>query len=204
MPKVNLEPGSVPWLSFRRNHITATDASVINGSNPFKTKSDLWKEKLEMILPDEMNERMQRGHDMEPIARELFINQTGIFMEPIVWKSDEHYWMSCSLDGIGEYHGEKLLIEIKCPSRDCHDLAKSGHIKPYYYTQMQHQFMCIGVNSGWYVSYRPEDKEEPLIMICENIDPEFCAELLIKEKEFWDQLCNFEEPKGWEFVPKLT
>lgn len=202
MPQVELIQGSAKWLEFRKSHITATDASVIDRSCPFKSLSKLWQEKKEIIFPEPMNDAMRRGQDLEPIAREKFINQTGIFVIPVVWESDDHHWMACSLDGMGEENGEKLLIEIKCPKQDTHNLAKQGSIKPYYYTQMQHQFMCTGINSGWYVSYRPEDEVEPLIMICQNIDQEFCGHLFIKEKKFWDQLCNFEEPKEWEFSHK--
>ena len=137
MKIISLAQGSQEWLDWRKTRITATDASVIMGVNPFKNVSTLWKEKLDIVAAPTANERMLRGQELEPVARQLFIEETGIDVEPLVVESDEFYWMGASLDGINDTR--KIIIEIKCPSSDTHLLAVDGSIRPYYMVQMQHQ-----------------------------------------------------------------
>ena len=46
---IELEQGSPEWLSWRRTVITATDASVIMGNNPWETPYSCWQRKLGLL-----------------------------------------------------------------------------------------------------------------------------------------------------------
>lgn len=197
MPKILLEQGSVEWLEYRRHHIMSTDASIIIEVNPWKSQKDIWEEKLGIKEPDQLNDAMKRGSELEPIARDLFIKYNQIDCKPCVWESDEYPWIATSLDGITHFGFE--LIEIKCGSQKLHDMAKEGVYPIYYHCQIQHHFLCTGLNEGFYISYRPEDEERPYIQFSVHSCKDYMEILLKKEKEFWKKICNFEEPKTWTF-----
>lgn len=197
MPKLFLEQGSPEWLEFRRFHIMSTDASVLMDANPWKTESDIWREKKGITEPIQPNYAMKRGTELEPIARDLFIKYNHIGCEPCVWQNDEYPWMATSLDGITQFGFE--ILEIKCGSQKLHDMAKEGKYPIYYHCQIQHHFLCTGLNDGFYVSYRPEDEERPYVQFMVYSCQDAMDVLIEKEKEFWKKLCDFEEPEIWEF-----
>lgn len=195
MPIVQLEQGSKEWLEFRRYHITSTDAAPLMGACPWRNEMDVWNDKMGNTPNKEPNESMKRGTELEPIARRLWTEQTGLDMIPCVIQNDEYAWIATSLDGLNERH--KVLIEIKCASHDVHEMAKMQEMPFYYYWQMMHHFLCTGLDDGWYISYRPED-EEPLVYFQVKVDLEDLDSLLEVEKEFWKKLCDFEQPV-WTF-----
>ena len=55
---------------------------------------------------------MQRGTEMEPLARAAYEEQTGLVMQPLVLDAGDY---SASLDGM-TLEGD-LILEIKCPLR---------------------------------------------------------------------------------------
>ncbi len=145
---LSLIQGSDEWLELRKIKITATDASIIMGVNPWKTPLQLYKEKTSDISNTYTNERMQRGLDLEVEARELFIIQTGIEVQPKVIVKD---WLMASLDGMSECGN--YVVEIKCPGEKDHALALKGKVPDHYYPQLQHQMYVCDVNEMYYFSY---------------------------------------------------
>lgn len=143
---VELEQGSQKWLDFRRERITATDACVIMGS-PWKTKLQLYKEKKDPNFISMKNEKMQRGIDLEPLARDLFCARTGHKMVPRVAVKD---WAMASLDGINDWNE---VLEIKCPGPTQHQIALQGRVPDYYYPQLQHQMWVADGQLCYFFSF---------------------------------------------------
>lgn len=108
IPEQAFIQGTPEWHQLRKTKITATDACVIMGVSPWKTRLQLYHEKLSNDPPKPPNYAMQRGLDLEPIARDLYIAKTGIYVEPKVIINE---WAMCSLDGISScgFHA----VEIK-------------------------------------------------------------------------------------------
>jgi putative phage-type endonuclease len=194
MKIISLQQGSQEWLDWRESKIAATDASIIMGLNPFKNVVTLWKEKLSIVAAPPANEHMRRGQELEPIARALFIEETGIDVEPLVIESDKYSWMGASLDGIDATR--KIIVEIKCPSADTHLLAANGGIKPYYEAQMQHQLYASEAEICYYVSYNTGcDPKFVVLEITRN--EEFIKEMIACEEKFYhDNLCGMKQPEG--------
>ena len=112
--KIDLVQGSHEWLAFRKTKITATDAPVIMGVSPWKTKRQLYYEKLSDDNGSTFkSKRMQRGIDLEPLARDLFILNHGYMCKPCVIVKD---WAMASLDGMDE--SRQIIVEIKCPGEN--------------------------------------------------------------------------------------
>ena len=188
MKRIHLEQGSQEWLSWRKTVITATDASIIMGSNPWDTPYKCWQRKLGLIEEKASNEAMERGKMLEPQARVHFIEKHSIDMTPAVVESTEFDFLGASLDGISD--GGKLLLEIKCGGAKLHDMASRGEIPEYYRDQMQHQLLVTGANKCFYYSYNGTDG------ICIEVfpDPEYRAKFMPKAREFWKCVALNEAP----------
>ena len=187
MKIIKLEQGSQEWLSWRRTVITATDASIIMGNNPWDTPYICWQRKLGLIEEKKPTDLMERGKRLESEARAKFIECYDIDMIPMVVESTEFEFLGASLDGISQ--GRLYLLEIKCGGSKLHEMASKGIIPEYYRIQMQHQLLVTHAKKCFYYSYDGEDG------ICLDVfpDPDFKSEFMPAAREFW-RCIAFSEP----------
>lgn len=178
-----IEIGSKEWIERRRNFICASDAPIILGHSPWKTPDQLMEEKLKGVFSP-TNAQMQRGVDLEPEARRLFVEITGHFVLPEWRVHDSIPWMAATFDGIDD---EGVIVEIKCPGKKDHECAKQGKVPEKYIAQLQHQMYVAGVGQCYYLSYKPEDVIR-CHMIRVTADRDFQREMLDTENLFWQEL----------------
>jgi putative phage-type endonuclease len=183
-----MEQNTKEWYEFRRNKIGGSDAAIILGISPWKTAYQLFQDKV-LGTEEEPNSAMQRGHDMEPFARAEFEKMTGIVVMPKVVINPKLDWQIASLDGIS-LDGQSI-VEIKCASRDVHNMAKDKKIPDYYYSQVQHQLAVTGLNEALYFSYN--GKEGALVHV--KREQGYIDHLIEKEHEFWERLHNQDPPE---------
>lgn len=197
-----IKQGSDAWLELRKTKVTATDASVVMGLNPWKDIVTLYEQKLDLRPPEVVNAAMQKGMDYEAEAREYFEAQTGTLLFPTVIVKD---WQMASLDGIDL--DEKVLLEIKCGGKKLHDLAKKRVVPKYYQCQMQHQMYLTNLHMCYYLSYRPEvvdilgnvkQQREGIYFPVER-DDAFIEEMVTEEWKFYECLRNRMPP-----IPRST
>lgn len=178
-----IEIGSKEWLDRRRNFICASDAPIIMGHSPWRNREQLMQEKLKGTFTP-TNAQMQRGVDLEPEARRLFVELTGHFVLT-EWRVHSAIpWMAATFDGIDD---EGVIVEIKCPGKKDHECAKHGEIPEKYMAQLQHQMYVAEVGQCYYMSYKPEDII-PYHLIRVTSDRDFQRNMLELEKEFWEEL----------------
>jgi putative phage-type endonuclease len=196
MKVVSLKQNSKTWYDWRGKGLGASDAPIVMGDSPWSSPFQLWGEKTGLLPKREANAfaiaAMRRGQDMEPEAREAYRKLTGIDTQPIAMEHDVHTFLRASLDGI-----DKTLthfVEIKCPGQEAHDKAKKGRIPPYYYAQVQQQFLVSGCTSADYFSYRPGD-EKPEVVVPLKPDPTYQAKLLERMTAFWQLVMSKTSPK---------
>lgn len=180
--------GTPEWHALRKTKITATDACIIMGVNHWKTRMQLYHEKLSDNPPMQPNERMQRGLDLEPVALELFCIKTGKKMSPAVVIKD---WAMASLDGI---NADNEILEIKCPGEKDHLIALSGKVPDHYYPQLQHQMYVCDADKAFYFSFDGIDG----VTVEVNRDDDYIAKMLEEEKKFYDCLINKTPPEPQE------
>jgi predicted phage-related endonuclease len=73
---IELEQNTSEWLEYRSSHIGGSDAPIICDLSPWKTMEQLYLEKTGFSSKQSfMTAKMQRGHDLEPRARELLNSQ---------------------------------------------------------------------------------------------------------------------------------
>lgn len=190
---LTLDQGTQEWFSLRKTKITATDSCVIMGTNHWKNRIQLYNEKISDSNNTFVNERMKRGIDLEPIARDLYNLKTGLNVKPSVVVKD---WSMASLDGISECG--KYLLEIKCPNNTDHLLALNGQIPAHYYPQLQHQIMVCDVNEMDYFSFDGIDG----IIVKVKRDDAFIESMIQEELKFYECLINRKppEPEKYDYI----
>jgi putative phage-type endonuclease len=180
---VDLKQGTQKWLNWRHSGIGASDASTIMNENRFKSPDELLHEKKNKIDIEE-NEKMQKGKDLEPIARTVYQKNTKIMVQPICIQSILYPWLIASLDGISSDY--KKLVEIKC-GESAYNQAAKNIIPNYYFGQLQHQLMVTGLNSLDYWCYWPGEMG---ILIRVNRDNSYIKKLFKQEEKFYQSMKN--------------
>lgn len=180
MKIIDLVQGSNEWLEWRKGIITATDAASIMGENPWCSAYKCWQRKLGLIPEEKENHFMRRGKEDEPIAREMFMQETGIEVFPACIQSEYNDVMGASLDGLSIDH--KCIVEIKSQSFD----KIINGVPKHHYHQIQHQLLCTDgiVEKCFYVSYWGGN-----IKILEVVvNPFWINEYLKKMNEFFNNI----------------
>ena len=141
---VRLTQGSPEWHAYRLSRRNASESAAVLGISPWMTPYQLWLVKTGRSVT-KVTHAMQRGTDMEPMARAAYEEQTGLVMQPLVLESQGY---SASLDGM-TLEGD-LVLEIKCPLRGTRsDLwldVSAGQVPEHYAIQVQHQLMVSGAD----------------------------------------------------------
>ena len=134
------------WMSLRCGKITASQFKTAFMGKSTKGYSDLIYTKRAEIKTGEIedsysNAWMERGHELEPLAREAYEIET--FSEVkngCFWTISDY--IGASPDGLV---GDDGLIEIKCPKASTveryHD---KGVLPTEYFWQVHGQMMCTG------------------------------------------------------------
>ena len=143
---VQLPQGSAEWLAYRLTKRNASESAAVLGLSPWTTPYQLWLYKTGRAEP-KVTQAMQRGTELEPLARATYEEQTGLIMQPLVLELGDY---SASLDGM-TLEGD-LLLEIKCPLRGMRSElwqgVLDGQVPEHYQVQIQHQLMVSGATSA--------------------------------------------------------
>jgi putative phage-type endonuclease len=189
---VPLVQGTKEWLDWRMGHVGGSQAAIIKMGDEHRYSSPvmLWKLMTnrikDEIIDPKQRERMDRGHRLEPIARDLFITRSGIYVAPACFEHPYYRFAGASLDGISE--DGRVMAEIKAPGKENHDIALKGEIPEMYYIQIQWQFAVTGAEEAYYVSYDPDtypvDDIRQLVIIRVKPNMPFIEDLMIRGYNF--------------------
>lgn len=172
-----MKQGTKEWLEWRLNGIGASDAPIVMGASPWSTPFKLWQIKTRQVETAPANAAMQRGSDLEPIARMEFQKLTGIEMPPATVEHPKHNFIRASLDGLNG----KQALEIKCPGRVDHATAVSGKIPDKYLYQLAHQCMAGDLEKIHYFSFDGKSG----VVVPYHRDEKIEKSLFEREEEFW-------------------
>lgn len=179
------------WLEWRKKGIGASDASIICGSNPWKTPFELWMEKTEQAAPPEAGEAAYWGNVLEEIVAQEFAKRTGFTIKRknvILHNPKLDYPCFTTPDReIIFPDGKKGLLECKTTSAYKKEEWEDDGLPDYYYAQVQHQYLTteaprifvavlIGGNEFNYLEI-PRDED-------------FIKTLIEKERDFWHKVQN--------------
>ena len=167
-----MKQGTDEWRNARLGKVTASRIADIMG----KTKTGhaaSRKNYMAQLICERLTGKaeegfksapMQRGNDLEPVARAVYIIETGRDVEETGMIEHPTIAMSgASPDGLV---GPDGLIEIKCPNTATHlEFAVTNQPKPEYMLQMLWQMACTGRQWCDFVSYDPRLPEHLQIVI---------------------------------------
>jgi len=185
-----IEQNTPEWLEMRKKYIGASDAPIIMGVSPWTTPLQLWERKLNLAEEKQQTQAMKSGTDLEPIAREIFIRDSGVPVSPKVMFHPRYKWMMASMDGISS--SGKTAVEIKCPQnpRD-HEIACRGEVPEKYLPQLQHQMEVCDLDTIFYLSFY--NGKSILLEIDRN--ERYIQEMVREEEAFYKCMKEMEPPK---------
>lgn len=185
MKIIDVAQNSKDWLTWRTGGIGASNAAAVLGISPWTSPFELWLQMTNTCKQPDFHpnaiKAMQRGTELEPVARALFEKSVGAAYPPITGEHDTYAFIRASLDG---YNAElNRLLEIKCPGKEDHGKALKGKIPDKYYPQLQQQFLVSGASSGIYYSWDGKSAEGVAIEVLPDI--EYMAKLQDALIQFW-------------------
>lgn len=137
------------YSSSRKNYMTELICERLTG-----TKSEGYS-----------NAAMQRGTELEPIARSIYEMQFDLTVNEIGFVDHPEIKMTgASPDGLV---GSDGLIEIKCPNPATHlETLMTKDAPRKYIPQIQWQLACTGRDWCDFVSYAPEFPDNMKLFVC--------------------------------------
>jgi putative phage-type endonuclease len=180
---VKLQQGTSEWLEWRNNGIGASDAPVILGENPWKSRNLLLNEKIGTGKKYEPNAAMKRGTALEPEARNRYEAIKCIRVAPACLQSNRHVWQRASVDGL-EVSGS-CVVEIKCGQSVYRQTASKRKVPNYYFGQLQHILAVTDLKCIDFFCWLPN---LPEVHLCIQRDDRYIARLIDAEEEFWNLL----------------
>lgn len=186
------------WFAQRLGKVTASCVYMVMTKGGGATRRNymmkLLCERLTGKQEDHyQNAAMQRGTDLEPIARSAYeidkgvmTLETGFVLHPTI------VGLGASPDALA---GDDGLVEIKCPNTAQHvDFLQGGSIDQKYIWQMQAQMACTGRKWCDFVSF--DDRlPESLQYKCQRVEIDMAAqrEMLTEISRFLDELEALQE-----------
>lgn len=189
MKLIAIEQNTPEWLEMRRTKIGASDCAIIMRESPYKTPIKLWEEKVQGKSSGYHSAAMQRGHDLEPVARALAEKLHNTCYRPVCVQHPEHEWMIASLDGYDPIH--ENIIEIKIPNQETFAKISYGEIPVHYEWQMQHQMAVTGLKKAFLFAYH----EGRCTFHTIERDETKIEQLIEAELRFYERMINFDPPE---------
>lgn len=190
MQVLNLEQGTQSWFDARKGIPTASCFSKIvtpaKGDKSTSSKTymyELMAEKLGASSESYSNEWMERGNELESMARNTFEFIMDLKVDEVGMIKTDCGKIGCSPDGlIGDDGG----LEIKCPKASTHIKYLIDGILPLEYKTQVMGSLMVSERKYWYfMSYHPELK--PLILKVER-DEEFIDKMKKHIYSFVDEM----------------
>jgi len=159
-----MEQGSEDWFRARKGRLTASQmAKVITPTGKLSSQWEKLAIRLagECVKPNEIpaflgNIHTDRGHEMEPVARDWFAEWSGLDVRTVGFVTkDDNPVLGCSPDAL-IYKKDKPTcgLEIKCPLIENHALYHyEGGVPEQYRAQVHGSMVVTGLREWWFVSY---------------------------------------------------
>lgn len=171
------------WLKARQSGIGGSDAGTILGVNKWKSKTQLFFEKVNPELKQQVdNEFIYWGNVLEDVVAKEFEARTGkkVRKNNKMLRHPEHEFMLANLDRV--IVGEKALLECKTTSQYNIDQWKDDEIPASYLCQIQHYMAVTGYEKAYIAVLCGGNqfiwKEVPR-------DDELIEIIIDAEKDFW-------------------
>lgn len=156
------EQRSPEWFAARAGRVTGSKAdrvmAKIKSGEAAARRDYRLQLAVERITGKPMQEStfvtndMQRGIDLESVAREAFKTATGLEVRETGFVVRDDLLIGCSTDGdIAEFGA---ILEIKCPKSATHvQYLREKRLPLDYLYQVTHNVFCTSAGGAWFMSY---------------------------------------------------
>lgn len=178
-------------LEERLNYVTGSDAAVICGLSPFKTKLQLWMEKTGRAVQDDIGHlnHIKFGNYFEDGVAKWFEAESGKQVaiptpaaEGQMLIHPEHKWMGGNLDRV--VVGENAILECKTAFNSDGWGDGENIIPPYYLMQVAH-YCAVGSFDRAYIAVVFATTRE-MRWYQYDRDLKLEEKLIAREKDFWE------------------
>ena len=197
MKIIDLKQRSEEWLRWRKSGVSASEASVVLGVNPYKTPWRLWAEKSGRAVEADLrsNPHVRRGIALEDRARQVAESVLGEdFLLPVCGENEAKPHLRASFDGLTSAN---VPVELKCPSdKQWAAIAAYGEAAEafaLYRPQVIHQMVVADADHGWLFFYSPEDNGDHRLFRIDR-DADTVQTLLDAIDAFWACVCKDKAP----------
>ncbi len=175
------------WLAERRKGIGGSDAPVVMGVSPFKSRQELWAEKRGLIEEGEPTAAMKRGTYLEPIVAGMVRESTGnslLIVDP--FQHPDMPFMRANIDRriITSKKENDGVLEIKCPGLSVFGKCQREGLPDYYQIQAQHYLAVTGWTWGSFAVFSAERWR--LETIDFQRDDDLIDQIIRENRIFWD------------------
>lgn len=141
------------WLAYRRTGIGGSDSAAVIGLNPFRSRIEVYADKMGMMPEKEDTESMRLGRDLEQYVADRFCEETGkkVRRNNFMWCHDEHRHMIADVDR--EVIGENAGLECKTTQAWGGKTIMKGEIPLTYYVQCMHYMAVMGYDRMYLAVY---------------------------------------------------
>jgi putative phage-type endonuclease len=177
------------WLKFRKIGIGGSDVATIFEISKWSTPLTLWKNKRSKTVEKIQNKYMEWGSRLENIIFQKYQEEHSNYkceqIKDTIFRSKKYPYMLANLDGI---INNECILEIKTASSD---KDWTNGVPLYYELQVQHYMIVTGLKQCVFA-----------VLFGGNTYCEYCikenlelqAEIIKREKEFFDMVQNGLEP----------
>lgn len=197
MKTFTLTQGTPEWHLFRKEKFTASEATAMLGTSPYKTREDLLKEKYTGIrkpVSDQQQRLFDEGHRTEALQRPLIEAMIEDDFFPVTGVSDEWDRMSASFDGVTM--GDDVIFEHKLFSQKLIDaiyaLAEDDDLPDTHWPQIEHQLYVLGNPDARVIFVTSDGTEQNRFIREYRSRPERQAQLIAGWKQFEIDLNNYQ------------
>ena len=180
------------WLAYRRKGIGGSDAAAVLGISPFRTGVDLYYDKLgQSVEDDEQNwVAKEMGAQLEDLVARIFAKKTGLKVcpMPVMFQHAEHPWMLADVDRLVTMaDGKTAILECKTTNynaRDKWEYDGKPIVPQYYEAQGRHYMAVMNLDRVYYCCLYGNSEDDVIIRSIDR-DPDYEAELIALEENFW-------------------
>ena len=171
------------WLRLRKTGIGGSDAGAICGVNPYSSAMKVFQDKTSEETPEQDNEAIRIGHDLEDYVAQRFTEATGLKVRKsnFMYRSKEHPFMIEDVDRL--VVGEDAGLECKTASAYNADKWADGNIPLHYVMQCCH-YMAVTGKRVWYIAAAILGREFTYRKL--EWDEELIGQLTVIEENFWN------------------
>lgn len=171
------------WLAERTKGIGGSDALACVGLDPWKTRLEVYLDKLGQAPERVQTERMRWGQIVEAAILDWFVEQTGMKIRRLgLMRSIAYPWQLASLDAEAE---DGAVVEIKNTNYHRRDEWEDDQVADGAECQSQHYMGVVGATHAWVVAQI--GGEPPVIRRVER-DDAFIGDIRAAELELWQMV----------------